>query len=82
MSRYNQAPHLKQDTNGIVTTYLDTMDLFALPGIIKQSPWQLDFQTSIQLWHYLNDILMYPYMYLLKFLPIPKLIKKIIILYF
>ena len=42
-SRYNQAPHLTQDTNGIVTTYLDTMDLFAIPGIIKQLPWQLDF---------------------------------------
>ena len=32
--------------------------------------------TCILLWHYLNDILMYPYMDLLKFLQIPKCIKN------
>ena len=42
---------------------------------------RISIYTCMLLWHYLDDILMYLYMDLLKFLPIPKCIKTII-LYF
>ena len=52
------------------------MDLFAIPGIVKQSPWQLDFP-------YLHIVMALPKRHtdvsihgFIEFLPIPKCYKN------
>ena len=58
------------------------MDLFALPGIIKQSLWQLDFpylHTVMALHERHTDVSMHG---IIEISSIPKCIKEHIILYF